>query len=44
MIATGEHINETDLKKLAQQEKYQLFGLTMPYLVMVSALIIIPIG
>ena len=44
MVATGEHINESDLKKLAQQEKYQLFGLTVPYLIMVSALIIIPIG
>ena len=44
MVATGEHINESNLKKLAQQEKYQLFGLTVPYLIMVSALIIIPIG
>lgn len=41
--ATG-HINEADLKRQSQQEKYRLFGLTMPYLFMVFFLIVIPIG
>ena len=44
MVTTSAHINEADLKKLEKQEKYQLFGLTLPYLIMVFALIVIPIG
>ena len=43
MKATREHINEAQLKRQSQQEKYRLFGLTMPYLIMVFFLIIIPI-
>ncbi|MDG2406844.1 MAG: ABC transporter permease [Paracoccaceae bacterium] len=43
MKATREHINKAQLKRQSQQEKYRLFGLTMPYLIMVFFLIIIPI-
>lgn len=39
-----ERINEIELKQLSKREKYTLFGLTMPYLLMVVALIFIPVG
>lgn len=44
MTTATDHINEADLKRQSQQEKYRLFGLTMPYLFMVFFLIVIPIG
>jgi putative spermidine/putrescine transport system permease protein/spermidine/putrescine transport system permease protein len=44
MTTAAYHINEADLKRQSQQEKYRLFGLTTPYLFMVFFLIIIPIG
>ena len=44
MTTAKDHINEADLKRQSQQEKYRLFGLTMPYLFMVFFLIVIPIG
>lgn len=44
MTTATDHINEVDLKRQSQQEKYRLFGLTMPYLFMVFFLIVIPIG
>jgi ABC-type spermidine/putrescine transport system permease subunit I len=44
MTTATDHINEADLKRQSQQEKYRLFGLTMPYLCMVFFLIVIPVG
>jgi len=44
MSLSSEHINEASLRRLNRQERYKLFGLTLPYLVLVTALIIIPIG
>jgi len=44
MTFSSEHINEASLRRLNRQERYKLFGLTLPYLVLVTALIIIPIG
>ncbi|MDS9948289.1 MAG: ABC transporter permease [Planktomarina sp.] len=38
------HINEGKLNQLDRQERYTLFGLTVPYLVLVFGLIILPIG
>jgi len=37
-------INEVKLNQLDRQERYTLFGLTMPYLALVFGLIIFPIG
>jgi putative spermidine/putrescine transport system permease protein/spermidine/putrescine transport system permease protein len=37
-------INEGKLNRLDRQERYTLFGLTVPYLVLVFGLIILPIG
>ena len=44
MTTATDHINEADLKRQSQQEKYRLFGLTMQYLCMVFFLIVIPVG
>ena len=44
MSIAGRHINELALKKLDRQERFNLFGLTLPYLGLVSLLIVIPIG
>ena len=44
MATLSEHVNEQALKKLDRQERFNLFGLTLPYLGLVSLLIIIPIG
>jgi len=44
MTLSSEHINQASLRRLNRQERYKLFGLTLPYLVLVTALIIIPIG
>ena len=40
----AEHLNEANLRKLAGRERFTFFGLTLPYLLMVAVLIIIPIG
>ena len=44
MAALERNINEVSLGRLARQENYTFFGLTLPYLVLVGAMIIIPIG
>ncbi|MDG2474476.1 MAG: ABC transporter permease [Paracoccaceae bacterium] len=44
MATVGAHLNEEALKRLDRQERFNLFGLTLPYLGLVSILIIIPIG
>ena len=44
MTFSSEHINEVSLRRLNRQERYKLFGLTLPYLVLVTAIIILPIG
>ena len=44
MATLSAHVNEQALKKLDRQERFNLFGLTLPYLGLVSLLIIIPIG
>ena len=44
MAALERNINEVSLGRLARQENYTFFGLTLPYLVLVGAMIVIPIG
>jgi len=44
MTIISENVNEASLKKLDRNERFKLFGLTLPYLGLVSCLIIIPIG
>ena len=44
MTKVDAHPNEQALKRLNRQERYNLFGLTVPYLGLISLLIIIPIG
>jgi putative spermidine/putrescine transport system permease protein/spermidine/putrescine transport system permease protein len=44
MVALIENINEASLNRLNRNERYKLFGLTLPYLFLVTALILIPIG
>ena len=44
MATVDAHLNEQALKRLDRQERFNLFGLTLPYLGLVSLLIIIPIG
>jgi putative spermidine/putrescine transport system permease protein/spermidine/putrescine transport system permease protein len=44
MTIVSGHVNEHQLKKLDRNERFKLFGLTLPYLGLVSCLIIIPIG
>ena len=44
MALVEENLNETILKKLDRKEKYTLFGLTLPYLLLIFFLIIIPVG
>ena len=44
MAIVDAHLNEQALKRLDRQERFNLFGLTLPYLGLVSLLIIIPIG
>ena len=44
MATVDAHLNEQALKRLDRQERFNLFGLTLPYLGLVSVLIIIPIG
>ena len=44
MSLTTNNINQNELRKLASREGYTFFGLTVPYLIMVIALIAIPVG
>jgi len=44
MAVLDQNINEASLHRLAKRENYTFLGLTMPYLVLVGAMIIIPIG
>ena len=44
MAVLDQNINEASLRRLAKRENYTFLGLTMPYLVLVGAMIIIPIG
>ena len=44
MARSGANLNEEALKRLDRRERFNLFGLTIPYLGLVSLLIIIPIG
>ena len=44
MAIVDAYLNEQALKRLDRQERFNLFGLTLPYLGLVSLLIIIPIG
>lgn len=44
MAVLDQNINEGSLRRLAKRENYTFLGLTMPYLVLVGAMIIIPIG
>jgi ABC-type spermidine/putrescine transport system permease subunit I len=44
MSLTTNNINQNELRKLAAREGYTFFGLTVPYLIMVAALIAIPVG
>ena len=44
MSLTTNNINQNELRKLAAREGYTFFGLTVPYLIMATALIAIPVG
>ena len=44
MSTFDRHLNEHSLRKLDRNERYKLFGLTLPYLLMVLALTIIPVA
>ena len=44
MAVLEQNINEVSLSRLEKRENYTFFGLTVPYLVLVGAMIIIPIG
>jgi putative spermidine/putrescine transport system permease protein/spermidine/putrescine transport system permease protein len=44
MALIDEHVNEAVLKNLDRKEKFTLFGLTAPYLLLIFFLIIIPVG
>lgn len=44
MAVLDQNINEASLHRLAKRENYTFLGLTMPYLVLVGTMIIIPIG
>ena len=43
-IAEMEKPNERGLQQVAANERLTFFGLTLPYLLMVTALIVIPVG
>jgi len=44
MNSTSNTPNQEELRRLASREGYTFFGLTLPYLVLVIALIAIPVG
>ena len=39
-----DHVNKSALEKLDRNERFKLFGLTLPYMGLVSCLILVPIG
>ena len=43
-IAEMEKPNERGLQQVAANERLTFFGLTLPYLLMVTALVVIPVG
>ena len=43
-IVEAEKLNQKGLEKVASNERFTFFGLTLPYLIMVTALIVIPVG
>ena len=43
-IAEMEKPNERGLQQVAANERLTFFGLTLPYLLMVTALIVVPVG
>ena len=43
-IVEAEKLNQKGLQKVAANERFTFFGLTLPYLIMVTALIVIPVG
>ena len=44
MSLISNNVNQNELRKLAAREGYTFFGLTVPYLIMVIALVVIPVG
>ena len=44
MSLIADNVNQKELRRLAARESYTFFGHTLPYLVMVAALIAIPVG
>jgi putative spermidine/putrescine transport system permease protein/spermidine/putrescine transport system permease protein len=44
MLTGEQRINEAGLKRYAAREHYTFFGLTLPYLLLVGAMIVVPIG
>ena len=44
MNLVSDNINQKELRRLAASDSYTFFGLTLPYLLMVIALIAIPVG
>ena len=44
MVGIEQNSNQAELAQLARREHYTFFGLTLPYLVLVGAMIIVPIG
>ena len=43
-VLESEKLNQSGLKRVAANEHYTFLGLTVPYLVLVTALIVIPVG
>ena len=43
-IVEAGKLNQKGLQKVAANERFTFFGLTLPYLIMVTALIVIPVG
>ena len=39
-----DHVNKSALEKLDRNERFKLFGLTLPYMGLVSCLILVPVG
>ena len=39
-----DHVNKSALEKLDRNERFKLFGLTLPYMGLVSCLILLPVG
>jgi ABC-type spermidine/putrescine transport system permease subunit I len=43
-VLDSEELNKKALKRVATNEQYTFFGLTVPYLLLVTTLVIIPVG